>query len=436
MLRSALVWTLILVGSYYTIKGPFYGLIFYLGNAYFRPEEWVWSASIQSLHLSLVIGSYVAISSLFSRHKFIWNGKIALLGLFLFHAIFSTVMSEYADYSWPYIIEFSKVVVIDYLIVVLTTDFAKFRSVILTIILALGVMQGKQGWFYLLTSPGQPNANPVSFLGDNNGTAVGMLMLTPLVGLLAQTTQNSRAKNCYYLLFIGCLYRALSTFSRGGFLASIAMGGAWWMRSRYKLKGMLIFFIVLGLVLPALPDQFWGRMRTIQTYKEDGDESALSRLHFWAVAREMAAANPIVGIGFNGYNAAYNDYDFSYGVHGKERSVHSSFFGVLAELGYVGFLLYILILGGAFLACARVRSLAAQRSLPSELNKSANALETSLIAFIVGGSFVPWQYNEMLWHVIGLSIALQCIALQHKGGVPLGEQENEELSALKNRAVA
>jgi probable O-glycosylation ligase (exosortase A-associated) len=414
MLRSFLFFCLLGIGVYYSLQGPFYGLLLYIGNAYFRPEEWVWGDGVRSLPLSFIIGLYVVIASCFSRDRFVVNRRVVLLWLFLCLSLFSSISSEHFDWSWPWLKDFMKVIVMTYLLVVLTTDFAKFRLVILIMVLALGIGQAKQGWIYLIESPGWPNTNPLPFLGDNNGIAVGMLMLCPLVGLLAQTTQNARAKNFYQFLFIGCLYRALSTYSRGGFLAGLAMGGVWWLRSQHKLRGLIATLLVLSVVLPALPHKFWDRMRTIQTYEDEQEESALSRLHFWAVAMDMAAANPILGAGFNSYNKAYDAYDFSNGQYGKERSVHSSFFGVLAELGYVGILLYGAILFSAFRACAQVRKFAAQHGEEAALGKSAIALETSLSAFVVGGSFVAFQYNEMLWHMIGLTMVLKQLVVKHE----------------------
>jgi len=225
MLRLAVVLILAATGTYFALQGPFYALLFYLGNAYFRPEAWVWGDFAQSLSLSFVIGLYLVISSVLSRHRFVWDGRIALLWSFLCLSFLSSVLSAHAADSWPYLVEFGKVVLVAYLIIVLTTDFVKFRLVILIMVLALGLEQSKQGWFYLLTSPGLVNNNPVAFLGDNNGTAIGMLMLVPLIGLLLQTTQNKLGKWFFCVLLVGSLYRSLSTYSRGGFLAAIAMGG-------------------------------------------------------------------------------------------------------------------------------------------------------------------------------------------------------------------
>src|SRR6266508_4546009 len=168
MLRSVLVLAFITVAAYYALQGPFYGLLFYIGNAYFRSEEWIWSDFIRSLHLSLVSGVYLVLRSLFSGQKLVWNGRIALLWLFLCQALLSTLSSEYSDYCWSSLVEFFKVIVIIYLIVVLVIDFAKFRLVVAVMVFALGLEQAKQGWFYLITHPGGSNTNPLPFLGDNN----------------------------------------------------------------------------------------------------------------------------------------------------------------------------------------------------------------------------------------------------------------------------
>jgi putative inorganic carbon (hco3(-)) transporter len=419
MLRLAFVSILILIGTYFTLQMPFYGVLFYLGNAYFRPEEWVYSDAIRSLHLSLIIGLYLIISSFFLKEKLVWNGRVALILLFVLQSLLSAAMSDHADYSWPYVLEFIKVVLITYLIVVLTTDFVKFRLVILVIVLALGLEQAKQGWFYLLTSPGGANTNVLPFLGDNNGVAQGMLMLLPLIAFLGQTSDSKWKKLTFAGLFIGCLYRALTTYSRGGFLGAIGMGVSWWLRSFHKLRVTLGVILTLVVVVPVLPDAFWNRIQTVYNYREEQDASALGRMHFWNVALSMAAANPLLGVGFNGYNKAYDSFDTSDGNFGRQRSVHSAYLGVLAELGYPGLVLFVTILGCSFTACGQVRKLASRNEVPIELGIAAVALESSLIAFIVTGAFLPSQYSEMVWHFIGLSVALRQIAVQKLAARPV-----------------
>lgn len=42
----------------------------------------------------------------------------------------------------------------------------------------------------------------------------------------------------------------------------------------------------------------------------------------------------------------------------------------------------------------------------ADLLPYATAIEMGLVVFAVGGAFVIFQYTEMLWHFLGLSIAL------------------------------
>lgn len=428
MLRLTVVFIGIGAGACYSLQGPFYALLYYIANAYFRPEDWVSYDVIRSLRLSLLIGLFVLCSTMLSRQKFVWNGSVAVLSSFLGIALVSALVSEYRHYCWPYAVEFLKILIVTYLLIVLTTDYSKFRLLVLVVVLSLGVLEAKQGWTYLITSPGWRNDNPIPFLGDNNGTAVGMLMLVPLIGFLVQTTESRWKKCCFIFLLIGCLYRALSTYSRGGFLAAIAMAAIWCLRSRNRARNLFGAFAVGAIVVPMLPSTFWDRMETIQTYEEDGEASALGRLHFWSVAGQMATGNPLLGVGFNGYNEAYDRYDVSDGEFGRRRSVHSSIFGVLAETGWAGLISYLMVFGAAVRACAYSRKIAKQQPELSHLVTCAVALETSLTAFVVGGSFVALQYNEMLWHVIGLSIALKGIVAQNKAASAMSTVDVERAS--------
>ena len=101
--------------------------------------------------------------------------------------------------------------------------------------------------------------------------------------------------------------------------------------------------------------------------------------------------------------------------------MHSAWFGVLAELGYPGFILFVSQVLLAFVAAWRARRVAALDPELADLRKFAFAIEAALVAFVIGGSFVPFQYNEMFWHVIGLSIALDVMTravMLEKGAGP------------------
>ena len=58
-------------------------------------------------------------------------------------------------------------------------------------------------------------------------------------------------------------------------------------------------------------------------------------------------------------------------------------------MGYPGLLMYLTIVGLSFAGCHRVRRQAARGEIPHELGRYAVGLEAALVAFVVGGSFVP-----------------------------------------------
>jgi O-antigen ligase len=201
------------------------------------------------------------------------------------------------------------------------------------------------------------------------------------------------------------------------------------------MRGLIGVLVVASIVIPFVPDAFWNRIHTMNAYQEERDQSALGRLHFWQVAIEMGNANPLLGIGFNGYNPTYDAYDSSGGEYGRGRSVHSSFLGVLAEIGYPGLALYVLIIFGALRTCFVINMRTRQRANLSDINKGALALEVSLVAFVIGGSFVPFQYNEMLWHITGLTIALERIAIRRLAQADVSSPP-EPVGYIESRAQA
>jgi probable O-glycosylation ligase (exosortase A-associated) len=419
MLRLIFVLGIAGVGLWYALKSPFYALLFYVWNAYFRPEAWVWSETfVLSLNISLVAALIVVGGAAFSSRHWPFNGHLALVMAFGGHCVLSTSLSDYAQ--WPSLVEFLKVLLMTYMIVVLVHDLARLRTLLVVLALSLGFEAVKQGWFEVFLHPGARNDNTLPFLGDNNGVAVGLWMLVPVLGALSQTTDRRWLRRLSQVAWIGTAYRALTTYSRGGLLAGIAVAAVYLLRSHKKLIVLVSVLLVIALVVSVMPDEFWERMGTISEGETTEDRSAQGRLHFWNVALAMANAHPIFGVGLRAYEAAYDDFDSSNGWFGSGRAVHSIWFGVLGELGYIGFGLYGLIFFQAIRNCRRVQRLPDTGRDVRELKAYAIAIEGGLVAFVVGGTFLSNQYFEMPWHWVGLTIVLAGLSEKlSRGGAPL-----------------
>ena len=411
MIRTILVFVGLMVGWGFAVQSPLYAACLYLWIAYFRPESWAWSDIFATLNLSYFAGAYLVIRTLASGTKLTLDWRSGLLLLFLTQALLSTAVGLNPSYSMGYWQEFAKMIFVSLLIMNIIQSAADLRLVLIVIALSLGFEATKQGWAQLVLNPGGRNDNGVPFLGDNNLVAVGMAMLVPVIGALA-TTAVGWQKRAFQFMNIGVVYRALSTYSRGGFLSIGAVSAMSLWRSQHKFKTLMAVVIAGALIVPVLPQQFWDRMSTITAPADERDDSQQSRLYFWSVAVAMANDRPFTGVGHAGYPKAYNRYDWTGGKFLTNRAVHSAWFGVLAELGYPGLLLFLLILFSSFRACRRVRLAAKRGEVSGQLGAYAIAFETSLLAFMVGGSFVSFQYCEMLWHYFALTIALERVAVR------------------------
>jgi probable O-glycosylation ligase (exosortase A-associated) len=429
MLRMIFVSLIILFGAGASIFSPFYALLFYLWNAYFRPDDWTYGGLIASLNLSFLIGTYLVLATAFSRPRLRVGVRIVLLALFFAQTLFSTMQSEHLAYSWSAWIEFSKVLTVAYVIILLTNDRTRFRYVLLIIAISLGFECAKQGWAQLFRAPGAQNNNSIPFLGDNNGVAVGTMMLVPILSALAQTATRRWEAYGHRFVLIGVFLRGITTYSRGGFLAAAVLGIFSLARSRKKVRAFVGAGVIAGIVLTVMPHEFWDKMSTINASESERDDSAAGRLHFWVIAREMAEAKPLTGIGFSAYNLSFEAYNHptQYGEFSGARSVHSIWFGPLAELGYPGFLLFVALFGSSVWSLWRISSKVRHDREKQDIHIYANALLTSLVVFAVGGTFLPLQYNEMFWHFMALGITLTFLAQ---------EQPSEATETVKPPAPA
>ncbi len=409
MLRIAFIVSLLLGFSAWALRGPLEALMLYLWLAYFRPESWVWTPFFRTVPLSFVAGGYLLLRVLFSSARFRFDMRAGLMTLFLVLALASGLNSTFVDRSTSMFMDVSKAFLISYLLAVLTDTPGKFRIILQTIAFSLAFEGAKQAWVQLATNPGAINNNPIPFLGDNNGVAVGMLMLVPIFVVLARTTEWKWERYLYWFLCVGVLYRAISTYSRGGFLAALAMGLVFIWRSPKRVPAMAGGALVALVIAAALPQQYWDRMATIEGEERDNgtefDNSAQGRLHFWSVALRMADDMPI-GVGPGAFQDAYPSYDTSNGRYGRRRAVHSTWFGTIAELGYGGLVILLAVVFLAWRSTKRAQVLAARGEIPRDLGLYGAGLEASLVAFVVGGTFLNMQYVEMFWHFVALTMSL------------------------------
>jgi probable O-glycosylation ligase (exosortase A-associated) len=410
MLRLILVFGIVLIGIAFAFQGAFYVLLFYLWNAYFRPESWVWDPIVVSLNLSYAIGIVLVVASVNSFRNWVWNRQTVLIVLFFLQSILSLVMSENPDWSWLWWQDFVKVMLVSLLIPLLVTDRHRYRLTLIVIAYSLGFEMAKQAWAQIVLHPGGTNNNPHPMLGDNNGVAIGMMMLLPVFVALSQTATRRWERYLHRFFMVGVLYRGISTYSRGGFLAAAAVGLVMLWNSPRRARAFVLAGSLTFVVASVMPQSFWDRMKTINAPEDERDASSEGRLTIWGIAVDMADAKPLTGVGFNGFSRSFDTYDTTNGSLGGGRAAHSTWFGVLAEMGYPGLILLVMTIVGGIWSAMLIRWRTRGDPELRDLRSYASAIMASLVAYVVGMTFLNGQYLEMFWHFIALGVALERIA--------------------------
>jgi O-antigen ligase len=141
---------------------------------------------------------------------------------------------------------------------------------------------------------------------------------------------------------------------------------------------------IVGMAV-VVPAESWQRIRST------GDEIAgrgtlTGRVEIWSAAWEAFAERPLLGAGAGAFPAA----TASMLSNRRALSAHNILVAVIVEEGLVGLSLCVLLLGGCALTIARLP--APPRAVWAPL----------MLAWLVGGMSVSWEYRKPTWVLFGL----------------------------------
>lgn len=426
----------------------FMGLVGYWWFGIFRPHDWAWSELVASLRLPLLSAMLLVIPCAMQGIYPSLRGSIPkLIFAFLFLVMFGKLTSgcmpigAFREDMW---LQFSILCYVVLLTVRLTTTPKRFFWIVAVVGLSLAFHSGKAGISSLIGIGGTYyGASTMSGLFEgSNGFAFGSAVLLFFnIFLLNLCYTGHFFKNIpykydttfvrfwikviFWVLLVGIAYNVISLFSRGSFLAMCG-GIALWLilNKKLKISSLIVMLPILFVVVQfaPLPDGFKERIDSAFVEEEKGEEldhSAASRPHFWNVAYIIAKEYP-QGIGPGCYNTMYPFYDSTNGFYGKYRTVHSSHFQVLAEAGFLGTFIWLLL----YLISVKTLFYIRKTTIKSEPNSdskffflAANMLITCQAVFFVGGAFYAQAYNDIIWLVWGLTAALSTM---------FTEQQNKE----------
>ena len=212
--------------------------------------------------------------------------------------------------------------------------------------------------------------------------------------------------------------------SRASFLA-VAFSVSYFMwklffstYQRPKQKATVAWIAVLGLCGAAyiVDYGFIERMRTIKTEEQSTDkETGKTRLTFWLAAIEVSKDHPL-GLGARGFDAVSDIYVPESVNTGKSRnrSVHSTWFEVLTEQGYLGIFAFVGMLLSAYFTLRKIRKYLAKSGNIDAYFKMY-ALQCALMCFAVSMTFMNRFRAEILgWLILFIAASYNVYFLKRE----------------------
>jgi len=259
-----------------------------------------------------------------------------------------------------------------------------------------------------------------SGIGETSTLSMVSVMILPLIFYLYKRSQMFCRDKLFKLFLVGLSFSSVlacvGTYARTGLVGLFVLVSLMFMNAKRKAKPLFMGMIALALLLVLAPQEWKARMNTIQTANEE--PSALGRIVVWRWTLDFANAHPLMGGGFDAYLAnagLLNQYtkegdnesvDFNY----RAKAFHNIFFEVLGEHGYVGLILFGLILYFCFIMNRQVIKNSNNDSWACLMAKSFNI---SLIIFCVCGNFIAVAFSQWPYYFLTMSLSLYNFALSH-----------------------
>ena len=402
----------------FILARPYIGVLLFAWLGYMNPHrEFAWDLA-QDFPLSMVVGAVTLISMVWSRdtRKLPFTPIMIVWFLWIFWTNITTffaLVPEEASLGW----EKSMKVQLMTLVTVMLLQ-SKERILLLVWVIAYSVgYYGIKGGIFSIQTGGQFRVwgPEYTFFAGNNEVGLALLMVLPLMFFL-RNQSSERWIRLAILLGTGLtIVAVIGTYSRGAFVAAaVALA---FLATKLRQKVVLVPLLLIGAAGLAafMPEQYYERIETITNYEEDG--SAMGRINAWTVSWRLAMDRPLVGGGFNTFTEElYERYLPEVDVGNPD--VHSIYFQALAEHGFVGCGLFVLLLLMALYQARAIRKAVRDRPDMKWAADLASMTQVGIVAYAVGGAFLGLANFDLYYHLIAILILTR---LEVKRGAVTGD---------------
>lgn len=224
-------------------------------------------------------------------------------------------------------------------------DFNTFITVLLasvTIVALIGVLQIFTGveirreWVDVEANP-DIRVRVFSVFGNPNTLAEYLVMFTPLGVGMFWHTKDMKKKLVFGAAAAAMLIALVFTMSRGGWIGIAMAALVFCIMVDKRLLLLAIPLVLAGLLF--LPTSILNRIISIGNV---ADSSSTHRFNIWNISFEIIKDNFVAGVGLG--HLAFKQVFETYSRTINAYHAHNSFIQTFAEMGFVGFMIFIMML--------------------------------------------------------------------------------------------
>jgi len=410
-----------------TLWRPWLGVICLAVFSYLNPHEYAWGfITTFPVYLVMFIVAFLAMLTSRDRQAIPRDWRITVFYMLWFYFLLTTLNAVVPWAAWPKLIEVSKIYLPFILTLLLINTREKLYYLIITIASSIGLVAVKGGIWAIGTGfSNRVYGPPKSQFYGNNEFAIATLMIIPLLILWRRETRSQWVNFGLMAAIPLCFASALSSWSRGALLTLAVLAAVLIWDSKRKYLAIPLMIIGAYLAIGQLPEEWFGRMGTIQTYQEDS--SAMGRIQVWKDGYRYALFHPLLGAGFEGWRYV------------TVRDWHSSYIEVLAEHGFIAFAMWLSLLFGSIISLTRLNIRTRRFPEMAWVKNYTTMLRASLIAYAAGTVFLGLSYWDIFYHMVFISVLVKKFAEEEMAErgllkkVPPERYRANALSQARNR---
>ena len=368
--------------------------------SYMNPHSYSWGF-VRGFPAFQTLFFVVAFATLLTkdRQSLPKDWRLPMFILLWLYFFFTTTQAYHPELAWDKLWLVTKIYLPYAFTLLLINTREKTYYLIITVAASIGLIASKGGVFAITHgfSARVYGPNGTQFF-DNNQFALAVLINVPLLVLWYRETKNKWVKMALMAAIPLSFASSLSSFSRGGFLTMVVVTIVLLWHSKRKYLAIPILIVGIFAAFHSLPDKWFGRMQTIETYEEDS--SAMQRIEAWRDGWNHTLRHPLIGSGFDGWHYV------------TKREWHNSYVEIFAEHGFVAFAMWMSLILGTIVSLTRLPRLTKGIEGLEWVGNYCYMIRASIIAYMAGGTFLGLAYWDLLYHLIFISVLVKQFALK------------------------